>query len=170
MAAAEESAEACSRDVAAEIITEVLADIDYNLLSSEISSDTTERFVLSRIEDLEEDDLSLSSRVLRSRSRNPSGESLSCGRVTRSKLSSDKESEGRWTHLRKRHPSNESNKSIVLKDAVADTTGGVARSSSDDSKAERAKHPRLHFQQHSCLGGCCSHYCCSSGAVGESGQ
>ena len=144
VAAAEESAEACSRDVAAEIITEVLADIDYNLLSSEISSDTTERFVLSRIEDLEEDDLSLSSRVLRSRSRNPSGESLSCGRVTRSKLSSDKESEGRWTHLRKRHPSNESNKSIVLKDAVADTTGGVKRErniSTDSGKVEAEEAP-----------------------------
>ena len=54
-------------------------------------------------------------------------------------------------------------------EAVAESTGIVGRSSSDDSKAERTKGPRQPGQ-HSCLGGCCTQQCCSSGGAGKNGQ
>ena len=96
-----------SWEAAAAIISQLLADIPYSLTAGETSPDCslkeTPLVVQPCIEDVKED-----SKV--ERSRNSSGESLSVprGRVTRSKLSSDKESEGRWSHLRKRQPSNES--------------------------------------------------------------
>ena len=143
--AEEESAETSSQEVAADIITDILANINCVHTATDsfsVLSPKSPGIVPERIEEPEEDELSLSSRVLRSRSRNASGEAESSVRVTRSKVNSDKESEGRWTHLRKRHPSNESNNSTGMKEEV--TGDRVLRSrntSTDSSKVEAEETP-----------------------------
>ena len=113
-----------SWEAAAEIISQLLADIPYSLTASQTSPGLSPS--KNPLEDVKEAEESLA---------------VPRGRVTRSKLSSDKDSEGRWSHLRKRHPSNESNKSTEGKEEAPVPEGRVLRrrhASNDSNKADKA--------------------------------